>query len=54
MITADDLYALTQESPTACHLLPDLCEALNINIVDVKAPEAKHTANDDVFESEKI
>ena len=41
MITAYDLYALTQESQTACYLLPELCEVTNNRIEDVKAPEPK-------------
>ena len=40
MITATDLYALTQESPTACYLLSELCELAHVSPEDVRAPEA--------------
>lgn len=51
MITAYDLYALTQESPTACHLLRDLCELANVSLDDVKAPAPKRDESTNPFES---
>ncbi len=53
MITAFDIYAMTQESQTACHLLPKLCALAGVAIDDVKAPPARADRHDiqDPFES---
>ena len=48
MITAYDLYALTQESQTACYLLPELCKLAGVSEDDVKAPNYHRAKSDNL------